>query len=437
MADIKKLVSMLKELDDLLTGCMRCGMCQAQCPIFAETGREADVTRGKLAILSGLADEMLKDPQAVNDHLQRCLLCGTCEANCPSGVKVTDIFFRARAILSGYLGLPPSQRLVFRRLLTNPKLMNALIAFGSKFQGLLAKEADGVIGTSCARFNAPLIADRHFKRLAARSLHAQVPGLDTPAGKSGLRVAFFPGCLTDKVFPEIGLAVLKILKHHGVGVFLPSNQACCGIPALSSGETGAFTSLVRQNLDLFTQGSWDYLITPCATCTATIAELWPKYYGDHLDTIRVQDLASKTMDVSQFLADILKVGPAKGIGEPSKVAYHDPCHLRNTLKITDQPRTIIAASGKYATAELPGGPSCCGSGGSFNIKQYKLSETIGRKKAESIAATKATIAATSCPACMLQLADMLSKTGHSIRVKHVVELYAESLDREQPLEKSR
>jgi glycolate oxidase iron-sulfur subunit len=53
MADIKKLVSMLKELDDLLTGCMRCGMCQAQCPVFAHTGRETDVTRGKLALLFG------------------------------------------------------------------------------------------------------------------------------------------------------------------------------------------------------------------------------------------------------------------------------------------------------------------------------------------------------------------------------------------------
>ncbi len=64
MADIEKLVSMLKKLDVLPTGCMRCGMCQAQCLVFAQTGRETDVTRGKLALLSGLADEMLKAPQA-------------------------------------------------------------------------------------------------------------------------------------------------------------------------------------------------------------------------------------------------------------------------------------------------------------------------------------------------------------------------------------
>uniref|UniRef100_UPI0025C550CF (Fe-S)-binding protein n=1 Tax=Desulfonatronospira sp. TaxID=1962951 RepID=UPI0025C550CF len=222
MADIKQLAGMLQELDDLLTRCMRCGMCQAQCPVFARSGKETDVTRGKLALLSGLSQEMLKDPKQVQDNLNRCLLCGTCEANCPSGVKVTDIFLRARAILNGYLGLSPTQRLIFRRLLTRPKLMNALLSMSSVFQGVFSKDADQIIGTSCARFNAPLIRDRHFKKLAGKPLHRQVPSLDTPAGASGIKVAFFPGCVTDKVFPDVGQAVLKILKHHQVGVYMPA-----------------------------------------------------------------------------------------------------------------------------------------------------------------------------------------------------------------------
>lgn len=427
MADIQKLVSMLKEIDDLLTGCMRCGMCQAQCPVFAQTGRETDVTRGKLALLSGLAEKILNDPVAVNEKLQRCLLCGTCEANCPSGVKVTDIFLRARAILSGYLGLSPTQRLIFRKLLANPKLMNTLLSMGSTLQGLFTKDADRIIGTSCARFNAPLIADRHFMKLAAKPLHTQTPEMDTPRGNSGLRVAFFPGCVTDKIFPHVGRAVLKVLKHHGVGIYMPKNLACCGIPALSSGETKVFDKLVRHNLDLFAGSKWDYLITPCATCTATMAELWPKYYSDRMDILRVKAIAGKVMDVSQFLVDILKIRSVENVKNGVRIVYHDPCHLRNTLKITGQPRDLLAASGKYVVAEPLGGQSCCGCGGSFNLKHYKLSETIGRKKAGSIAATNAKIAATSCPACMLQLADMLSKTGNSVPVKHVVELYAETL----------
>ncbi len=423
MADIKKLAAMLGELDDLLTRCMRCGLCQAQCPVFARTGLETDVTRGKLALISGLSREMLKDPEQVKEKLHRCLLCGTCEANCPSGVRVTDIFLRARAVLSGYLGLSRTEKVIFRSLLARPGLMNMLASLGAVMQGLVSKEADSIIGTSCARFNAPLIQNRHFKKLAGNPLHKQVPNLDTPPGSSGLRVAFFPGCITDKVFPETGLAALKIFAHHGVGVYMPEGQACCGIPALSSGDSLTFSRLVKRNIGLLSGSDWDYLLTPCATCTATIHNLWPEFYEGDIGRVT----PDKVMDVSRFLVDVLGVEPEPARKEMEQVAYHDPCHLRNSLKVTLQPRAVISASGRYSVVELPHGPSCCGSGGSFNIGHYQLSSEIGKQKARDIASTGASIAATGCPACMLQLSDMLSRENYSIPVKHVLELYAESL----------
>lgn len=423
MADIKQLAGMLKELDDLLTRCMRCGLCQAQCPVFARTGRETDVTRGKLALISGLGREMLKDPAQVKERLERCLLCGTCQVNCPSGVQVSDIFLRARAILNGYLGLSRSEKIIFQNLLTHPGLMNRLVSLGSIFQGLWSKDADSTIGTSCARFNTPLIRDRHFKKLAHKPLHKHVPGLDLQPGSSKLRVAFFPGCITDKIFPETGLAALKILKHHEVGVYMPEGQACCGIPALSAGDSKAFSSLVSLNVNLFSSATWDYLITPCATCTSTIHNLWPKFYKGDLNKV----IPEKVMDVSQFLVDVLGVEGVDTQGSQEKVVYHDPCHLRNSLKITTQPRTVISAARGNSVVELPGGPSCCGSGGSFNIKHYKLSTEIGQHKVRDIAASGAQIAATACPACMLQLSDMLSRQNISIPVKHVLEIYAQSL----------
>lgn len=423
MADIKQLAEMLNELDDLLTRCMRCGLCQAQCPVFARTGREADVTRGKLALISGLGREMLKDPEQVREKLERCLLCGTCQVSCPSGVEVTDIFLRARTILNGYLGLSRSQRMIFRSLLTHPRLMNRLFSISSLFLNLMSKEADPVVGTSCARFNAPLIKDRHFKKPAAVPLRRQVSSLDTPAGASGLRVAFFPGCLTDKFFPETGLAALKILKHHQVGVYMPEGQACCGIPALSAGESKSFSSLVDQNTALFSAARWDYLLTPCATCTATIRNLWPRHHKGRPLGMDPE----KVMDVSQFLVDVLKVEPLQSEGEKETAVYHDPCHLRNSLQVTVQPRTLIKAGGRYSLVELPGGPSCCGAGGSFNLRHYDLSREIGELKARDIASTRARVAATACPACMLQLSDMLSREEVHMPVKHVLELYAESL----------
>ena len=412
MADIQKLALMFKELDDLLVGCMRCGMCQAVCPVFCQTGRETDVTRGKLALLDGLANEMLADPEGVNEKLNRCLLCGTCEANCPSGVKVMDIFLKARAIMTGYFGLSPAKKAIFRGMLANPKLFNSLMGMGARFQGLFTKKVDDMLGSSCARFNAPLIGDRHFKTLAARPLHGIVPEMDSPAGSSGLKVAFYVGCVIDKIFPHIGESVLDVLSREGVGVYMPPNQACCGIPALSSGDTQTFDKLVAHNVKLFAEGDFDYLVTACATCTSTLKELWPRMFsGDSALKYDIGLLEKKTMDISQFLVDVLKLKPAEGQSGRS-VTYHDPCHLKNSL---------------CTLKEMAEAGTCCGCGGSFNIAQYELSRKIGTRKAENIMASGAEVLATSCPACMLQITDMLSQKKAGVQVKHVIELYADGL----------
>ena len=63
MSSIKELTRLMQELDDQLRVCMRCGMCQAVCPLYAETGLESDVARGKLALLEGLVHQLFKDPK--------------------------------------------------------------------------------------------------------------------------------------------------------------------------------------------------------------------------------------------------------------------------------------------------------------------------------------------------------------------------------------
>lgn len=426
MADINKLAQMFKELDDQLVNCMRCGMCQAVCPIFAQTGREADVTRGKLALLDGLASEMLEDPQGVNEKLNKCLLCGTCQANCPSGVSVMDIFLKARAIMTGYFGLSPVKKAIFRGMLKNPRLFNTLTDMGSKFQGIFTKKVDDMLGSSCARFNAPVIGDRHFNTLADKPFHKIVPEMDSPAGESGIRVAFYVGCAIDKIFPQVGEAMLKVLQHHGVGVYLPKGQVCCGIPVLSSGDSATFDNLVDQNIELFREGEFDYLITGCASCTSTIKELWTSMYrGSSVNKYDLTKLEEKTMDISQFLVDVLNVEP-KDVQGGRPVTYHDPCHLKNSLGITAQPRDIIKAAG-CEFKEMNEAGTCCGCGGSFNVAHYEMSKKIGSRKADNIMNADARTAATSCPACMLQMTDMLSQKGAAMDVKHVIELYAETL----------
>ncbi|THB78780.1 MAG: (Fe-S)-binding protein [Desulfobulbaceae bacterium] len=426
MDDIQKLLEQLSELDDQIINCMKCGMCQAVCPVFSQTGNEADVTRGKLALIDALSAQILDNPDHVQETLNRCLMCGTCQANCPSGVDVVEIFFRARGVMTGYYGLSSIKKIIFKGMLANPGFFDGLVSISAKFQNLFIKGVDEKLGSSCARFNLPVVDDRHFNALAKKPLRKIVSGVDTPAGNSGLRIGFYPGCVVDKMYTNIGLASLKVFEHYGVGVYMPKGQACCGIPVLSSGDKRTFNKLVELNVQKFGAADFDYLVTPCASCTATIKELWPLMYtGNREISETLKVLGDKCLDINQFLVEHLEITvPDETNG--NTVTYHDPCHLKNSLKVTRQPRDLLKASG-IQFVEMNDSGTCCGCGGTFNVYHYDMSKEIGNKKADNIIDSGADLVATSCPACMMQMTDMLSRRNRGIGVKHVVELYADSL----------
>jgi glycolate oxidase iron-sulfur subunit len=141
----------------------------------------------------------------------------------------------------------------------------------------------------------------------------------------------------------------------------------------------------------------------------------------------IAKLGEKTRDVAEFLIDCCGIDDigVKPAGSET-ITYHDPCHLKNSLGITRQPRTLIRAAG-CSFIEMNEAGTCCGCGGSFNVAHYELSKKIGNRKADNIVASGAGTVATSCPACMMQMTDMLSRRDKGIRVRHVVELYADSI----------
>lgn len=433
MADPRDLIRELARLDDLLASCMRCGMCQAVCPVYGQTGHEAHVARGKIALLDGLAHKLIADPEGVRERLDNCLLCGACAAACPSGVRTMDIFLAARSILTSYLGLSPVKKLIFRGLLEHPRLFELAAGLGARLQGLVTRPADENLGTSCSRLLEPVLGPRHFPRLARRSLLDQTGPLDEPAGASGLRVAFFPGCMVDKVYPRVGLAALEILRHYGVGVYMPKNQACCGIPALSSGDLNSFHIILAKNLELFFEAGYDYLVTPCATCTSVLRKTWPSQSGAlSADTCeKINALAAKTLDMGAFLVDVLNATPEPATPESdaTPLTWHDPCHLKKSLGVAAQPRALLRANPAHVFVEMDDADSCCGCGGSYTLAHPDLSSAIGQRKRDAILRSGARTLATGCPACMMQIADMLSRHGDAVTVRHVLEIHAETLSR--------
>lgn len=429
---MKKLSLLMKELESRLLFCKRCGMCQAVCPLFAETGRETDVARGKLALLDGLTQEMFKDSKGVFERLNRCLLCGSCAANCPCGVNVLEIFIKARAILTGFMGLSQAKKIILRGILAYPETFDRIMKLGFLFQKLFSRPTNEFLGTSCSRLVSPLTEDRHFKTLAPTPFHRMTahPGRDP--NQSGLKAGFFSGCLIDKVFPQIAQATVDILNYHKIDVFIPEKQGCCGMPAISSGDMETFEQLVRYNLEKFDAENFDYLVTSCATCAFTIREIWPMMIRKDSGALKagVKRIAKKTLDINRFL--VSKVGIKESLernDDATIVTYHDPCHLKKSLGISDEPRILIKANPDYRLKEMAEADRCCGLGGNFNLQYYEISAGIGRQKCNNIKASGCSVVATGCPACMIQISDMLSKSKEHIAVKHPVEIYAESLNR--------
>ncbi len=414
---------MMNELADAVARCSGCGMCQAVCPVYGVTGREADVTRGKLELLKGLMGDLFSNPGGAYDRLDRCLLCGSCAKNCPRGVDAVALFLQARSIIRAYQGLPVGQKVLFQRLMADPSRFNRFVAWGSKWQHLILKPSAPYPDASCARLVSPLLSNRRIMPLAPIAYHQMKKPIAVSDGKA-IRVAFFVGCLLDKVFPRVAEKIADVLTARGARVIIPDAQGCCGIPALAAGDMNAFHRMARYHIDLFSPDTCDYLVTGCATCTATIKNLWPAMLPS--DGGDVRRLSEKTMDISQFLVDImgLKLSVEKG-ASAIPVTYHDPCHLRKSLNIFEQPRRLIMANPAYRFLEMREADSCCGMGGSFSLKHYDLSTKIGAKKIASLHATGAAEVATACPACMIQLTDLLSKTDRPIPVRHVIELWAD------------
>jgi glycolate oxidase iron-sulfur subunit len=168
------------------------------------------------------------------------------------------------------------------------------------------------------------------------------------------------------------------------------------------------------------------LVTACASCTSTIGEVWPALLDGELGR-RAERIAAKTVDINAFLMNDLGVTAATPSNGARKVTYHDPCHLKKSLGVAAEPRAVLQANPNVQLVEMGEPDWCCGMGGSFNLQYYDISSRIGQKKRDNIAAAKPDAVATGCPACMLQISDMLSRAGDRIAVTHPVQLYAESL----------
>ncbi|KJS19569.1 MAG: hypothetical protein VR72_18115 [Clostridiaceae bacterium BRH_c20a] len=404
---------------DILKKCSRCGGCQAHCPLFAETGREPYVARGKIELIENLQASNIQWNDRLAEIFSTCLLCGSCSENCPNEVEVVKLVQMSRKDLMAARGLPIIKKNIFQHLLKYDgrlKTVGKLLAFYQKSGVQKLARGTGILSLFPMQLAEK---ERILPRISGKAFRDTYPdetGLKSPR----LKVAYFTGCVTNLVTPKVGASVLKVINSNNVEVIIPK-QYCCGVPALASGEIGVGKFLAEENIKYFKDLDVDYIIMDCATCLSTWLE-----YPELLKSQDAEHLAKKVMDINRFLIEVIdiKLNPPQELG--IKVTYHDPCHLKRTPGGKSNPRELLKhLNPNYQFVEMALADRCCGSAGSFNLTHYDLSQKVAKHKIESIAKSKAEIVASACPSCIMQLNHSLQNSGSKVEAKHVIELVAE------------
>ena len=157
-ADLNKQdTSLLADIEDAMANCMKCGNCQAVCPIYRETGKEQMVARGKISLMQGYLSGKIPISAEFDHIMAMCLNCKSCAANCPCGVAADELILRGRNAAVKARGLHPIKKNVFR-LLQNRPLFDTALKLGGMFGWMTFKEVPDACNAAdcCASFAQPI-----------------------------------------------------------------------------------------------------------------------------------------------------------------------------------------------------------------------------------------------------------------------------------------
>ena len=420
----------------VLQQCMHCGLCLPVCPTFAETGRERNSPRGRIALMRAVADGELALGRAFGEEMYYCLGCLACTSACPAGVDYATLFETARAEIEdqGVLAGPKRSLIratVLRFLFTRPRLLRLAGRL------LWLYEASG-LQAAARRFGLTRLLPGRLRglepqtpRVQRRFSHQLIAPVEPPAGPRRHRVAVLTGCVQDLVFSDINRATVDVLRENGCEVHTPPVQPCCGSLHAHNGDLGSARDLARRLIDLLPPDGFDAIITNAGGCGSHLRRFGHLLADDPAYAARAAAWSAKIRDIHEFLVAIGFRQPRPHSPDPEPTArtvtYHESCHLCHGQKISREPREVLASLPGVELRECAESTWCCGSAGIYNITQPATAAWLQGRKLDHLAATGAAVIATANPGCHLQLANGLrARGGPSVRVAHPVVLLAEA-----------
>lgn len=236
-----------------------------------------------------------------------------------------------------------------------------------------------------------------------------------------MRVALMVTCLGDALFPEVGVATVRLLRRLGHEVEFPQAQTCCGQPHFNSGYHDDARALARHTIETFADRG--PVVAPSGSCAAMVKlEYAELFHDDPAWHARALDLAQRMHELSDFLVNVLGVEDV-GARFPGRAAYHMACHLRG-LNLLSEPERLLRNVQGLEMVPLERFDECCGFGGSFSVRYPGISGAMVCDKATFIEKSGADVVVATDAGCLMNIAGRLRRMGSSVRALHLAQILA-------------
>ena len=226
-----------------------------------------------------------------------------------------------------------------------------------------------------------------------------------------MRVALFIPCFVDQLFPNAGIAMVKVLRRLKIDVDFPAAQTCCGQPAFNTGYWDEARLLAQRYREIF--NGYDAVVCPSGSCTAMVRNFYPE--------LGVTPPA--TFEFAEFLVRKLGVTDV-GAKFPATVTYHDACHALRELRLKDEPRQLLRHVRGLELIEMEEAETCCGFGGTFSVKVPQISYAMDEVKCTSIAKTGAQYVVSGDSSCLMQIDGYLRRHKLPVKIISLAEVLA-------------
>lgn len=379
----------------IIRKCVHCGFCTATCPTYQLLGDESDGPRGRIYLIRELLEKGSATAQT-RLHLDRCLLCRSCETTCPSGVHYGRLLETGRDLLEQVQprpGVNTLRRKVVAKALVQTPVVEALVKTGVRGRKLLPQSI-------------------------RKQLPSSLPGTPWPPARHERTMLVLGGCVQGALSPQTNLSTACLLDSIGISLLKESKTGCCGAVGLHTSDHSMGLRHARQRIDLWwplINDGVEAILFTASGCGVTI-----KDYGHLLKDD--PSYAHKAKKVSQLARDISEVVLAEieqldqHIGKHRKIVFHPPCTLQHGLKLAGTVEKILSHVG-FDLLPVNDSHLCCGSAGTYSLFQPEISNQLRANKLNALQQHTPEIIATANIGCQQHL-----KTKANVDVVHWIEL---------------